>query len=260
MLKSCLAAIALAILATHAWANPRAASYFDDKERGWFWYEPIPDPPAKNKAKESAARAPAVLDDPQAALKAYQKKLEDARALAVMAPTQENVRAYMQLQHETMERAGTFADAWRRVVWSSPELDTTLRNPVSQVAMETQRKIKRLDRNQAIGMVAKTDGLFFFFKESCPYCHTQAPILRNFAARYGVSVVPISMDGGMLPDFPNARPDVGWAQELGVTATPALFMVNPRTRQVVPLGFGVLTEEDIADRIHIIAMRRLGEI
>jgi len=240
-----------------AWANTQ--HFFKDHERGWFWYETPPPPPEKLKEKPKAA-APSLREDPQAALRAYQKRLEDARALAVMDPKPENVRAYMILQYEAMERAGKFADAWRRVVWSSPELDATLLYPVSSVGVQTQRHIKRMGREQAISMIAKTDGLFFFFKGSCPYCHTQAPILRNFADRYGLSIVPISMDGSTLPEFPNARLDIGWAKELGVSVTPALYMVNPRTRQIIPLGFGVLTEDEIADRIYIIAMRRLGDI
>lgn len=255
-----LYALLLFMLPGGAWGN--TANFFLERERGWFWYEPIPAPPEKTKEpKEKHGKStPSLREDPQAVLRAYQKRLEDARALAVMDPTPENVRAYMVLQYEAMERAGRFADAWRRVVWTTPELDTTLSHPVSHVAQLAKRQIKRGERDQLMSMVAKTDGLFFFFKESCPYCQVQAPILRNFAARYGISIIPISLDGGTLPEFPNPRRDIGWAEALGVSVTPALFMVNPRTRQIVPLGYGVLTEDEIADRMQIVVMRRLGEI
>lgn len=243
----------------HAAAPAQDGSYFNEKERGWFWYEPIPEPASPSGSVPLPGAPSEVAQDPQALLKAYQKRLEDAKALAVMEPTPANVQHYMEMQYETMERAGVFADTWRRVVWSNPQLDTTLRYPVSSVGVQTQRKVKRMDRDQAIDMIARTDGLFFFFKQSCPYCRTQAPIVRTFAAKHGVSVMPISMDGGGMAEFPDAVADNGWAAELGVTVTPALYMVNPRSKDIVPLGFGVLTEEDIADRIHVIALRRMGE-
>jgi conjugal transfer pilus assembly protein TraF len=233
--------------------------YFEDRARGWFWYERLPEAPKQGDRTSPQPAAVTPGQDPQAVLKAYQKRLEDAKALAVMDPTPANVKRYMALQQEAMNRAGVFADTWRRVVWSTPELDATLRAPVNRIGLEVRKNENREARDGVIADLARTDGMFWFFRQDCPYCHAQAPILRRFAERYGIDVVPISLDGGLVPEFPNARRDVGWAEALGVTHTPALFMVNPRTREIVPVGFGVLTEEDLKDRIYVVALKRVGE-
>jgi conjugal transfer pilus assembly protein TraF len=65
--------------------------------------------------------------------------------------------------------------------------------------------------------------LFFFYRSDCPYCHAFAPTLAAFQARHGIQVVAISVDGGPLPGFPNARPDNGIATTLKVSQVPAVF-------------------------------------
>ena len=57
------------------------------------------------------------------------KALEEARAEAILDPTTENLTAYLRLQQETLQRAATFSDAFRRTVWATPELDYTLKPP-----------------------------------------------------------------------------------------------------------------------------------
>ena len=54
-------------------------------------------------------------------------ELEESRATAILEPTPENVAAYLYLQQVSLQRASTFSDVFRRVVWSTPELDYTSR-------------------------------------------------------------------------------------------------------------------------------------
>lgn len=263
MLKSLIPALAL--LVTLPCNAAGGLEYLKEHDRGWFWYEPVEIPQEKTpepekKPEPQASVAPNPYVDPTGAMKAYQKSIEDARNLAILDPSPANVKHYMAVQKEAMNRSGIFADTWRRVLWETPELDESLKSPMGKAGMDVHKNQVRLGKEEAINQLAQTDGIFFFFKKSCPYCHAQAPILKSFAARYGVSVIPISLDGGGLPEYPVPAPDVGWAERLGVNVTPAMFMVNPRTREIVPMAYGVISEEEIKDRIYTIAMKRVGDI
>ena len=107
--------------------------------------------------------------------------------------------------------------------------------------------------------LGQTEGLFFFFSSSCGHCHTQAPILEQFGRRYGLKILAISLDGGTLPDFPGAVPDNGLAARLGVEVTPAVFMVNPRSREILPVGYGVMTESELLQRIYTLTAPSRGQ-
>jgi conjugal transfer pilus assembly protein TraF len=95
--------------------------------------------------------------------------------------------------------------------------------------------------------------LFFFFRSDCPYCHAFAPTLEAFQARHGIQVVAISVDGGPMPGFPDARRDNGIATTLKVTQVPAVFLAQPFTGKITPIGFGVLSEAQLLERIAIVA-------
>lgn len=234
--------------------------YFGDRERGWFWYQ---DPPLQEAPPEELSVVPPPATspdaDPQALLKAYQQKLDDAKAWAVMRPTDTNVRRYIEVQKEVYDRSALFADTWRRVVWSHPDLDYAAAHPTNSVGSFVDRERSRAAHVAAVTALADTEGLFFFYSASCAYCHAQAPILREFSRRFGLTILAVSLDGSTLPEFPDAVPDNGLAARLGVTVTPALFMVNPRNQEITPVGYGLLTEADLLQRIHALTETRRGQ-
>lgn len=235
--------------------------YFGDRERGWFWYQdqPIEEAPEETaEAPPQAAPAPQTAEDPQAQLQQYQKRLDDAKALAVMQPTDEHVRRYIEVQKEAYDRSALFADTWRQVVWSNPTLDYSLEHPTNTVGAALDQQQTRQRQAEAIAALAESEGLFFFFSQSCPHCHSQSQILEQFSRRYGIKVMAISLDGGVLPEYPDARLDNGLAARLGVAVTPALYMVNPRTQEITPVGYGVMTESELTQRIHTLTAAKRG--
>jgi conjugative transfer pilus assembly protein TraH len=65
--------------------------------------------------------------------------------------------------------------------------------------------------------------------------------------------VAISVDGGPMPGFPNARPDNGIATTLKVSQVPAVFLAQPFTGKITPIGFGVLSESQLLERIAVVS-------
>ena len=92
-----------------------------------------------------------------------------------------------------------------------PELDFSLRHPTNNLAKQIDLDSARQQENAAIQQFSQHNGLFFFYRSTCPYCQRFAPILKDFSSRYGLSVVPITTDGISLPEFPNSHSDQGQA-------------------------------------------------
>lgn len=223
--------------------------WFQRHAEGWFWYI---DPPKEEKQEEREASPPTPLPveiDPKAELKAFQTRLEEAQAVAIMTPTEENVMAYLYLQKRAMDLSQSFSETWQRVVWTTPALDHTLVRPTSPKAVNAYYDERNDERTSTLQEISKTHGLFYFFRESCPYCKQFSPLLSSFAIHHGFHVTAITLDGGPSPGFPNPTLDNGAAQRLGVQTVPALYLVEPQSRSVTPVSFGVISPAELEERI-----------
>jgi len=261
----CLAALLGCAPMTLAQLQDPGRPYWSDNWRGWHFYEEPevlpPEPPASmprqapppssssTAPRRSPPKPPEIVE-----FERLQKALEERRHVAIMRPTEANVRRYMELEAQVVSRASTFADVAQRIAWASPELDPTLRGrPVNAKALEVFEQLQAAQRRQSISALGRDHVLFFFFRSDCPYCHAFAPTLEAFQARHGIKVVAISVDGGPMPGFADARLDNGIATTLRVSQVPAVYLAQPFTGKITPIGFGVLSESQLVERISMAA-------
>ena len=221
---------------------------------GWHFYcdraeERQPDPPAAPRTT-----APPVIGDPQSAterIEAMRRALEEARAEAILDPTPAKVTAYLRLQQETLQRAATFSDAFRRTVWATPELDYTLKRPVGALAKQLWSDERRQARDSALAGLGERYGLIYLGHAGCAACKVFGPLLRAFATRHGLDVLAVSLTGAALEGWPEAVADNGRAARLGLgdAPVPALVLFDTALRRVLPVGFGVMAEDEMAERL-----------
>ena len=117
-------------------------TYFDQRERGWFWYETFPRRKSEERPGNPGERITA---------EGIRKRGETLFEAAVVSPTRENVRAYMEHQKRVLERSEEFARVWKRVLWESPALDATVDYPVSAAGAEISRSLRKTARDGVIG-------------------------------------------------------------------------------------------------------------
>ena len=251
---------ALPAMATHA-AEPAtttppdpaeiATVYWQQHREGWFWYRDPPPPKARPVPKKPVNPArPRELGD----FEAMQQRLETLKRVAVMNPTDDNLMAYMRFQRMVMDRSQTFADRWQRLVWREPSLDyASVGRPTNTVAIAAFDERQSERDTAAVRQLATTHGLVFVFRSDCPFCHRFAPILKRFAQQHGLAVLAVSLDGGTLPDYPDARPDNGIAARLNARTVPALYLTQPSRREFRPVGFGMMSDTDLLERIAALA-------
>lgn len=278
-LSSPCIALALLFLFVQLSAHAQGSAerqFWDSRQDGWHWYKDPP-PPAKHAPRQSLAPATSSPSHLTArdlrdldAFKLFQRQVEDYHNVAVINPTPENTKRAMEYRYKALQVAGTFDDRSREASLVSPQFtfdaDPNVR-PTDTMSMQAFDLQRKATQETTVRTLAKTHGIYFFFRSDCPYCHAYAPFLRNFAEKYGVAVFAISMDGGSIPAFPNAPADNGMAlkiaRQLGIPMdqfrVPATFLARPpQLDSIIPLGFGVLNDAEMLDRISLVTRPKVA--
>ncbi len=265
-----LYALKRVLAATAVWAalsSPAAAGEWREwcadegagASLGWHFYcdrkeeAEAPEPPPAPRASEAGGSA-------SDRIQAMRRALEEARAEAILDPTPDKVSAYLRLQQETLQRAAAFSDAFRRTVWATPELDYTLRRPVGALAKQVWSDERRQARDAALARLGERYGLIYLGHAGCAACRVFGPLLRAFARRHGLDVLAVSLDGAALEGWPEAAPDRGRAARLGLgnAPVPALVLFDTKTQRAIPVGFGVMAEDRMAERIFALTALESG--
>ena len=229
---------------------------------GWHFYCDRGEETEEEKKETPATQASPPMKPPSAMkrIQATRRALEEARARAILEPSAENVTAYLALQQEALQSAASFSDAFRRAVWANPALDYTLKRPVGALAKRLWSEERRAERDGALARLGGRYGLIYLGSERCPACRVFGPLLRAFALRHGIEVLAVSMTGGSLAGWPEAVPDQGRAARLGLKAPvlPAVVLYDTRTNRTLPVAFGVVAEDQLAERIFALTSREVG--
>ncbi len=260
---------AVMLLGALAYGAPGAQTALDypsvwqcDQDK-FNWYCDLPPPalPTAVAAPARTASAPTPRRDVRDLKTAEQMRAELKRRedLAVMQPTPDNIKDYLALWQVVQDKGAVFADQWRRIVWQNPELDYAQRRPANNAAIKVFDAQRGQREEQQLRVLAKDHGLIFFFRSDCPYCHAMAPTLRMLSDKYGIEVLAVSVDGGSLPDFPQPRDGRMQATAWGVQRVPALFIGSKRTGDRAPIGFGMMAQSEIVNRIFVLTGTRAGE-
>jgi len=224
-------------------------SYFSAHERGWHWYERDAQPDNQNTEQDlTNTPIPQKLNAVEE-LNRFQKRLEEVKAEAVMNPTPQNVLNYQKMQYEMLEKSHKFAQIWMQNVYKDPSIDYSLQSPSSQNARHIYYQQQTEDKERKIFELSRKYGLFYFFKKDCRYCDLFAPIVKRFSEKYHWEVLAISEFGEKSDLFARNVADNGLAESWGVSVYPSLFAVNPKTGHVIPIAHGMISIEEMEERI-----------
>lgn len=233
---------------------------------GWHFYCDPAAPsnrtaPPAGRGREPGAPVPVMTETGAVAeIARIRQALEASRAVAILKPTPDNVSAYLYLQQESLQRAATFSDVFRRVVWSTPDLDYTLTRPAGALSKQLWSDERRSAQENALANLGERYGLIYLGDAGCAGCRVFGPLLRAFSLRHGLDVLAVSLTGEDLEGWPEAVPDNGRAAELGLQGAPvpAVVLFDTETGQVLPVSFGVVAEDQLAERIYVLTALEVG--
>ena len=151
----------------------------------------------------------------------------DRRLDAVMQPTPAAIGLYLQANAFLMQKAGVFAESWRRALVENPQFDWTAVRPAVNVVsagMSREREGKLL---REVRVLAKDHGFIFFGDESLKTRHMLEQV-RAFKDEYGFDAAFVSVTGADNPLMPEAREDKGLSAFVaqGIRQFPALVLVS----------------------------------
>ncbi len=237
------------------------SSYCQEYGLGWHFY--CQDDKEKEQpltTNDSRLTTNNTQEDYKKKLELIKQTLEDKKAKAVIYPTEANLKDYMNYQKMVMDKSSKFADVWRRTLWTTPELDYTQFRPTAKMAKEAWIDKRNSDVSETIKNINDRYGIFFIFRGDCSYCHKYAPILKSFQEKYQITIMPVSMDGGQLPNWQKFRINKGQVEKMGLTtqAVPATILFDKETRKFIPIGFGVLSHSELEERIYAITELEVG--
>jgi conjugal transfer pilus assembly protein TraF len=240
-----------------------------DQPQGWLWYkDPSPELlKAHAEKKTQPASQNASQDDPKKVKDTraqdpkgpYQEKLmqlrenfEEAMAHSILVPTLQNVTRTKHLHDQLIKGSEKFSELWTISALTETrghEASTNL-NPVHRKLYE-QQKTQTLEKK--LKTLSKHYGLFFVFKLDCPYCHQFAPLVVEFAEKFGFELKGISKEGGHLPGLQNTSKDNGILSLINPEGVyPALFLANPKTLEVIPIAWGMISYSELLQNIETV--------
>lgn len=228
-----------------------------EETSGWYFYcdppreqEPDPEPEPED---EVAPPAPKTATEE---IMEFRKQADELKHRAVLNPTEANVRAYMEVNKQMAEMAAAFTDQWQRVLFATPHLDANVTYPLTAKGVTIYQDQMAAAQKAALLAAARTKGLLFVFEgpETCGVCAAQGEILDGLQKAFGIDILAVSVDGSVLPEFPGAVPDQGQLQALSLESYPRPFLalVDPASHEVDLIGAGLLTEDQILERIYTI--------
>jgi conjugal transfer pilus assembly protein TraF len=283
-----VAAPAIAEPETFVSPTPSSAAYCARDLGAWFYCRrDAPEaPPAAPEPSKQAAE-----DAELAKFEAFKAELDRASKLAVWEPTPANVERFFRLQQLALNQSSLFSDEYRRLVWAKPELDYSLKRPVSELGKRDWSEIRTADRELFLRRISGEVGLFYVYRGNCGPCRVFSPIIHGFADRYALQVRGVSVDGTANPLIATSFVDRGQLRSWGIDnpTTPSILLfqnssLDPETGavraqtvklsddrivEVTPclkprgclsyVGAGVMSQEDIIDRIYVMLATRPGE-
>lgn len=181
----------------------------------------------------------------------FQAKQRDI-LLQMMSLTPDNPEAVEQAQRYmkwVVGRASMAANMWYFNMVQKPDLDPTVKNPISEVGIALASRINQASQYEYFRIIKEEGGVLFFFTRSdCSYCFDQSPYALRVARSMGLPIFNVPLDGKCLPDFTGAacadevKPEQ--AAVLDVKIVPALFLYVP-SNTWIRLGTGIMTDQTV---------------
>lgn len=216
---------------------------------GWQFYNLPEKKKDMEKPKQPKPENKAISLSPIEQMKLIQKRMEDARIVAIMEPTTQNIATYRVYQDFFVEKANVFSSQWQKMLLEYPDFDYNVKNSYYNATVPIKAAEERATEKRAIDALNQQYGVFFFYRGNVALDNKLAEIVKDFGEKYGLSIVPISLDGRITPQFPKSRKDSGQAAKMKIKHFPALFIVNPKKGEYKPLAYGFITQDDLARRV-----------
>lgn len=262
--KACYILIHLVMLFIIKGAN---ANYYKNncaaENLGWnFYCDPDVENHSKTETKPQTKQENKKLDIGEYAtqeVEQMREKLKELLNIATVFPTEENIKNYIKYSQYIMDKSSYVAEVAQRAIWQNPEIDYSLKRPVNSIGKRSWIDQRNNEIDTTMQNLNERYGLFFVYRSTCPYCHAYSPIIKQFSEEFNIKVIAISQDGPKLKEWPNSKLDNGQSINLKIDTVPATILFDKETSEIIPVGFGALSMQELKQRIFNLTEIELGQ-
>ena len=175
--------------------------------------------------------------------------------IAVMDPTESNLKAYLAINTLMLEKSNLFAKRWQETLWANPAFDHTVVHPNANFAQVALKDEAKSGKENILKQLSSQAGLVILVQPGCSFCSLMAPVISRLQEETGINALAISIKGGIPLEWPDAKPDNGIVKRLMTlsgsvpTVTPAVFLVSRDGQSAQLVASGALSLEDLKERL-----------
>lgn len=220
-------------------ANCGDETFYKSRERGWFWHETNPEiieekeaevtvVPQSNNAESSKEQPEEMIEISAEWLK---QNIPILKMKAINNPTTENLGAFYSAQRIMIDMSSKFASKTTEYFRKEGNvLSEDHRRPTESFMLSNFKRQRQEQAKPVLEKIGQKGGLWFFYSSTCPYCLKQMPLMKILTDYYGVNVLYVSLDGGVIPGIPEDKVvyDVTGqvASDFGIQVTPTTILVS----------------------------------
>ena len=223
------------------------AGFYDRYMEGRYWYNE----PQADEGKEFDATEDINKENAQEQLLILQDNFKTSIALALLNPTKSNVKDYMFLQNKIMNLSDEFSSIWQQVLLESAGLNGELDSPTAQFALDATKAMEYTAIEECLQKNKEEWLLIFVYDSSQKYSQLAGEMVESFQADTGWEIIPVTLDGKDLPQWPNSKLTKDQGAALGVEASPAYILVNKSTEEIKRAGYGAIAISRLKQNIYM---------
>lgn len=144
-------------------------------------------------------------------------------------------------------------------------MKTTIKNYYSRwfaillfvmIAFQTQAEVYPNSPSAASSMTTQPMknqyAMVIFFESTCGYCHSFAPVFKEFTESVGIPVYDFTLDGKSIPTFPTPIPATeeiakAFFENPRSVTVPATFFINVNSQKFVRVSIGNVSSQQLHD-------------
>lgn len=234
-------------------------SFLDDRERGFFWFEKLPEEKKKELLEEILKQSGSTPKEKPLSTTWFKKNFEKYKNAAIDNPyNEEAMRTYLFLEKFMMDRSIAFGYQRMKAIYKEPFLDATSTRPIASFGTSTMSQQAHKNKEVILKELGSIAGIFFFYNSENEFSQKQAPLIKYLERDYGFTVRAVSTDGKPLKSnlWDDYLVDNGQSEQLGVEVLPATFLFDPERNKVELISQGLQSLSELKKRI-IYAAERL---
>ncbi|MDC5706654.1 type-F conjugative transfer system pilin assembly protein TraF [Vibrio europaeus] len=222
---------------------------------GWrFYNEPKPANPVTPKKLPAPmpANTTQTLMSATEQLAWFKKQWNEANAAATIDPkNKQKVRRFLALNRYITSQTDQIGMTFKQLLVEHPELSYTREHPTEQTARQSYlAALETKHKNTVREMARQGWGLFFVYEGHDAITQQLAPSIQSFADAYDLALLGLSEDDQFITAIRENRHNQG---KIAADFTPALFLVNPNTKEIKPLAYGYISRSRLLQRFYNVA-------